>query len=79
VLLLITALKVQGATVQVQSVLVQMQVPVSLAQLHGTLATAQLLLRLMNTGILDCFQGYDVKHTVMCLITSSKLETKQRH
>jgi hypothetical protein len=32
-----------------------------------------------NTGILDCFQGYDVKHTVMCLITSSKLETKQRH
>jgi hypothetical protein len=32
-----------------------------------------------NTGILDCFQGYDVKHTVMCSITSSKLETKQRH
>jgi hypothetical protein len=32
-----------------------------------------------NTGILDCFQGYDVKHTVMCFNTSSKLETKQRH
>jgi hypothetical protein len=32
-----------------------------------------------NTGILDCFQGYDVKHTLMCLITSTKLGTKQRH
>jgi hypothetical protein len=49
----LAALKVQGATVQVQPVLAQAHVPVALAQLHGTLATAQLLLLLVASFMIE--------------------------
>lgn len=51
-LLLAVPPKTQGATVQVQPLVVlQEHVPVALAQLHDLLATAQLLLRLVASAM----------------------------
>jgi hypothetical protein len=51
-LLLAVPPKTQGSTVQVQPLVVlQEHLPVALAQLHDLLATAQLLLRLVESGM----------------------------